>query len=417
MNFFLVALINFFLTYFIVQTNEKKVLFIVHTETINGKGVVELYKKMKEKNAKVTVAFVPLLSGNEILYDLDVNFSKKFQIEDCIFPCGKTPPYKIVDKIKENFDYIFVQNPYNSFKGTILESTFSLENLKKKTNKLAYIVYGPHLFHQTTCNDMQLKEKIDIVFVDSVSTKKVFVEQMRFKDINVVVSGYQSYKNVRDKMNKRQKKRETILWMPRWTLHFNNRHQHESGSTFLSYYLFFINYAKENKHINFIIRPHVLLFKNAINQKFLKKEEVEYIILSFKKLNNVRFSEHINSPLEEDIIESDIVIADGTSALAEAVVAKKPIIYLSNGINKEFESNDLGIEFKNYIYFAHHPVEIIQCIENIRKNSYSPFVISHNSYNFVKKFKFLINYERFRKRLDPVENPAEFIADYVIKGN
>ena len=39
---------------------------------------------------------------------------------------------------------------------------------------------------------------------------------------------------------------------------------------------------------------------------------------------------------------SDIIISDGSSALAEAVVADKPIIYLSNGANIEFESNTLS---------------------------------------------------------------------------
>ncbi|MCC8417482.1 MAG: hypothetical protein LN588_03055 [Rickettsia endosymbiont of Bryobia graminum] len=224
-------------------------MFIVHTETINGKGVLDLYKQLKSRNHDIKIAVIPLLvKNNEVLYDLDVNFANKFESSDVIFPCGTQKPYKTCSPISQKFDYIFVHNPYNLSKSSALDPYFTLEGLKKITHKLAYIVYGPHLFHQDTYNkdtynSTDLKKLIDVAFVDSESTKKIFIEHFNFKPNNIQVSGYQNYKNVRE-LSKQQKKvensPETILWLPRWTLNFRYRDLHEGGSTFLSYYHFFI---------------------------------------------------------------------------------------------------------------------------------------------------------------------------------
>lgn len=308
------------------------------------------------------------------------------------------------------FDYIFIQNPYNLSKKSALDPHYCLEGLKKITQKLVYIVYGPHLFHQDTYNqdtynNKGLKKLIDIVFVDSDSTKQIFLERFNFEPEQVVVSGYPNYKNIRDMKIKYKKSnvyKETILWLPRWTLHFRYRDLHEGGSTFLSYYHFFYNFAQENKNTLLIIRPHALLFQYGIDSKFLSQKDANKIINKFKKLNNVAFSEHISVPLENDMLQADIVISDGSSALGEAIVTDKPIIYLSNGWDNEFESNTLAKEFKDFLYFAHDPLEIILHLNTIRSLNYTP-VASQN----------LIKWQNFKQKVDPVENPNDFIVTYI----
>lgn len=389
----------------------KNILFIVHTETINGKGVLDFYSEFKKRGHRVKVVGIPLLvkdnQQDKILYDLDSKFLEKFEKDDVIFPCGEKSPYTKCDNLPEDYkaDIVFVQNPYNSFKGTLLDPFFTLEGLKKRNKKLAYVVYGPHLFHQDTCNDKNLKNLVDLVFVDSKSTKELFINNMGFDPDHVVVSGYQGYKLMRDILkNKRKKGKKTILYMPRWTLHFRYRDQHEGGSTFLSYYKFFLTYAKTNPDTTLLIRPHVALFKHAVDAGFLTQKEVTEIKEQFKSLPNVQWSEHIERPLHLDILPADIIVGEASSALGEVVVANKPIIYLSNGLNKEFESNELAKELRKFVYFAHDPNEIVDQIKLIKKHKYAP----------VQK-KLAPDYELFKKDLDPVENPAKFIADFVEK--
>ena len=410
-------------------SEQKTIMIIVHTETVGGKGVLEIYHALKKKRCRVKIIALPQVGDGEIISDVDLNFTKKFDKEDVIYPCGNKKPYKkCVDLKNYKPDFIITQNPYDmtsTYKGSVLEE-IELKNLKKITKKIAYIVYGPHIFHQDFCNDEKLKDNVDIVFVDSKSTKKNFIKKLKFFPENVYVSGYQNYKNVREKLKRFQKTdsgyRETILWLPRWALSFKDRDHYEGGSTFLSYHYFFFNYAKNNPDIKLILRPHGLLFPRGVSNKFFSQKQVDEIIAKFKSLKNVIISDHVRCPLDDDVIQADIVISDGTSALGEVIVAEKPIIYLSNGWNSEFDSNDLGKEFKNYLYFAHNPDEILEKIDFIREKGYLPFA---------KKIKYTLGatiarsvglkmweipkeWYDFKKLVDPVENPAEFIASTLL---
>ncbi|MCC8417483.1 MAG: hypothetical protein LN588_03060 [Rickettsia endosymbiont of Bryobia graminum] len=148
------------------------------------------------------------------------------------------------------------------------------------------------------------------------------------------------------------------------------------------------------------------MFKYGVSSKFFSQEDADQIIEKFKKLDNVIFSDHITKPLENDVLAADVVISDGTSALGEVIVTDKPIIYLSNGWNNEFESNDLAKELKKFLYFAHDPLEIIMYLNNIRALGYTPF----NNNIPIKNEE---SWKSFKKRLDPVEDPASFIASYI----
>jgi CDP-glycerol glycerophosphotransferase (TagB/SpsB family) len=168
------------------------------------------------------------------------------------------------------------------------------------------------------------------------------------------------------------------------------------------------------------------LFSHAVEQNHLSQEDANGIIQKFNSLKNVRLSEHTTRSLVDDIMESDIIIADGTSSLAEAVIADKPIIYLSNGLNKEFESAFLSREFRNYLYFAYSPNEIMEHIEYIRSTKYSPFEerfpCKNNMHCSLRKIKRYLtrstsNRDHFKKTMDPIENPGKFISDYILYDN
>lgn len=416
--FYLVFLFCFLFPVGLEAKINKKIMFIVHTETINGKGVLQFYRLFKKHGHQLKIVAMPLLiQNNEILYDLDLKYFDKFDQEDVVYPCGKQKPYvACTDVLDWGADIVFIQNPYNCYKGSILDPVYTLENLKKKCSKIAYVVYGPHLFHQSTCNDTHLPKLVDYVFVDSESTKSLFVENLTFNPQNVVVSGYQNYKNVRD-LKETYKKRvlpkykETILWMPRWTLHFRDRDKHEGGSTFLSYERFFYNYAKSHPEKFFIFRPHVYLFSYASKAKFLSDNEVKEIKTKFSSLPNVRFSDHLTEALEHDVLDADIVISEGSSALGEVVVADKPIIYTSNGWDNEFESNNLAKKFKEFIFFAHDPLELESHIDYIAGSQYRPYKINED----VKEDGSSSAWQKFKKDLDPVVDPARKILDFVKK--
>lgn len=136
-------------------------------------------------------------------------------------------------------------------------------------------------------------------------------------------------------------------------LSFKDRYLYEGGSTFLNYHYFFYNFAVQNPQIDFIIRPHILLYSHAVEGDYMSQKDLDEIFNRFRLLDNVTIASHADRPLIDDIMSSDIIISDGSSALAEAVVADKPIIYLSNGANIEFESNSSTIfEFTSRLFIS-----------------------------------------------------------------
>ena len=86
-------------------------------------------------------------------------------------------------------------------------------------------------------------------------------------------------------------------------------------------------------------------------------------------------------------------------------IADKPIIYLSNGANIEFESNALSKELKKHVFLAYDPGDIKQYMEFIRQNDYIP-----NTFEDGK----MLDRQEFKRMLDPVENPGKFIAEYLL---
>ncbi len=384
----------------------KRIGILVHTESIGGKGTYELYSALKQQGHTVKIIAIPSYYFGRFLADIDHKFLSKFPQEDVLYPCGKKAPYKSCSSIDYyQLEYIFSQNPYDTFSESVLDPSFTINHLKKKA-KLAFIVYGPHIFHQDMINDKKFPDKFEYVFVDSQSTKDIYVKKYGMPKDRVVVSGYINYKTTRDALSRNRKNSphtETILWMPRWTLGFSSRDLFEGGSTFLNYYLFFYKYATEHPHVNLIIRPHVLLFSTAVKEGHMTQNDLDAILQKFRSLPNVVISDHGKNPLEEDIIASDVVISDGTSALAEVVVANKPIIYLSNGWNNEFNSNELSKDLKKFVYMAYNPKDIIKFLDEIKRNNYLPW-----------KKKELKKRKAFKEKVDPIKDPAEHIAKFLL---
>ena len=398
----------------------KKIVFIVHTESLGGKAVDQIYKEMKKVGHDVKIVAIPSFYYGEPLADVDLKFTSKFDEKDVVYPCGKKTPYRKCTNINElKPDYIFIQNPYDTYRNSVLDPHFLTPALEKISKKTMFIVYGPHLFHQDSINDPNLPNLIDTVFVDSQSTKNIYIERYKFPSNRVVVSGYPSYKAMRDaakdlKSNEKTGlKQETILWLPRWTLSFMDRDKFEGGSTFLNYHYFFYDFARKNPNIHLIIRPHQLLFSFGVKGGYISQEDMDNIFDRFKSLKNVTISMHKDQSLIDDVNVADIVVSDGTSALGEVVVADKPIVYLSNGWNNEFNSNELSREFKKHLDFAYCPADILKHFDRIRSNNYCLNSVNQDVENKPLNEN-AHNRDEFKKMLDPVENPAKFIAEYLL---
>lgn len=398
---------------FAVTKHTKSVIFLVHNFQFGGKGVYDTYLEMKKRNIDVKIAVIPYFIDGKFQNDIDLNYIKKFDQKDLIFPCGKQAPYiekcKPLNSFSNKIDYLFISNPYNEYSQSVLYPALSHPFLLLASHKIMYILYGPHIFSQKYIFDKNLPKFVDTIFVDTHPSKKLYEKEWGFAPDKTVIAGYQTYKNIRDtlKITQAPRDKETILWMPRWRLDFKYRDQFEGGSTFLNYHYFFYNYAKEHPDKQLVIRPHTHLFTHTIRDGWMTQEDFDAIWERFESLPNVRISRHKDNELVNDILESDIIIAGGTSALGEAMVAGKPVIYLSNGLNQEFEANILSKTLKKNVYLAYDPKEIKDYIQIIGERDYK----AYGEESSKEKRK------AFLEILDPIENPAALIADYILHDN
>ncbi len=67
---------------------KNKVGIVIHSRTIGGKGSLELYNTLKSNGFEVKVIAIPYYYNKAKIVDVDVEYTKLFDKNDVIFPCG-----------------------------------------------------------------------------------------------------------------------------------------------------------------------------------------------------------------------------------------------------------------------------------------------------------------------------------------
>jgi len=415
---------------FAKETNKKSIFFILHQR---NKGFISMYNELKKRGHDVKIVVLPMLGSRytDSKKDLLTQFLSKMDKKDIIFPChANGVKCESIEKYKP--DYVVVINPYSTSSQNI-SHLFDNQYLAK-FSKVLYIPYGPELWDLDLTKNIKLPKIFYKVLADSDLTKRIFIKKHGFRDEEIIVVGYQNYKDLRDEMSlPRERKKETILWAPRWFLKFTGREMNEPGSTFLSYRDFFYNFAKENPNVNLIIRGHPNLYKELSFSKFMTHSQTIEMLKRFESLPNVEVIYPHELPLtyeQRDIIESDIVITDTTSLMTNFFLADKPMIYLSNGFDTHFNTPEFQ-DMAMFMRFAYSPRDILKEISALRSSGYAvtqrcapntpkPCTLGglkqymSNKFgpgNIVKSHR--VDKSKLIQAIDPVENPAKAIADFI----
>ena len=138
-----------------------------------------------------------------------------------------------------------------------------------------------------------------------------------------------------------------VIWTPRWTLDSKT-----GGSNFFKYKDFLIDFAKKNKYMDFLFRPHPMALKNFVQNGLMTQKEV----LEFQ---NICLNENnLNLDDEKDYSStfwgSDVLISDVSSIVVEYFFTGKPIIFCKN--------KDVSMQF---LPFFQKILEVCYVVENI----------------------------------------------------
>lgn len=109
----------------------------------------------------------------------------------------------------------------------------------------------------------------------------------------------------------------TILWMPRWT-----EDMQYGGTTFYAYKDKVLGLKQSSSEL--ILRPHPLMFQNAIKSERMTPDEIDAYKERVKKSGALFDS---NELIEDTFDNTDILITDLSSAIISYFLSGKPIIY------------------------------------------------------------------------------------------
>ena len=112
------------------------------------------------------------------------------------------------------------------------------------------------------------------------------------------------------------------IYAPRWTTD-----PVWGGSTFLRYREFFLKLADERPELDFLVRPHPLMFQHFIDTGLMTAEEAAAFEAACGARPNIRLDQ------EKEYLatfwKSSVLICDFSSMIIEYFITGKPIIYLT----------------------------------------------------------------------------------------
>lgn len=357
--------------------NKIKVVFICQCQHIWDKQ--KSVAKMLSNTSKYDVTLL-IVADNGVI---DNTIFEQYAIKNNI----KYKKYykNVLKDIKPNI--IFYSRPYDVW----LPNDIKTKNTVKFA-KCIYIPYGYSFMKLGNVNlDYSFIRNISLLIADTTYAHNEFVRKCK-KNIDrrrqfSVDFGYpyleDLYLNLNEYLNSKNQfdcfstNRINVLWTPRWVVE-----DRLGGSNFFRYIDDIFGFLIDNKNYNFVFRPHPYALTNFVNNGLMTKEKRDYYIDSLKNSSNSIYDS--NSEYLNTFFNTDVLITDVSSIIAEFMLTKKPIIFCHN------ESNEILNDFT------------LECCQNA----------FYNAYSFEEIKKILLD---LKNGIDPLKEKRELFFDNFIK--
>lgn len=293
----------------------------------------------------------------------------------------------------EKMDMVCLANPYDS----MTYELYRIEKLASKNILPIYFNYGyPAVNFAREVASLYSLSLVWKLFSESKYTLKEYSRVMLSKGKNLVLAGYMKMDNLAEQ-KKQQRIRKKIIIAPHHTI--ETRYKSLIGlSNFLQYADFFKELPKLYPQIDFIFRPHPLLKVTLEKEENWGKEKTDNYFKEIQKNKNLIYQE--GGDYFETFVNSDGIIHDCSSFLAEYMFTKNPGCYMLAGkdsIEKYFMENGKAI-LKHY-YQAFQKEDIINYIDTVilggvdpKKEKRERFVTKELMVNYPNVSKFVIEY-------------------------
>lgn len=322
-----------------------------------------IYARMlKDSTFELSIIIIPDTSrGEENMYRQMAKTTQTFSSYANVLQSYDTDKKAFID-FSDKLDIAFFASPYDS----MTHSFYTIAYLSKKLLTI-YLPYGytgylNYSLSYFSALEFSLLWKI---YVENPDTCALIKQHQKAKDIdNLCIVGYPKMDSLYTTLQNltQEQRRKKIIIAPHHTV-FKESPLHISN--FLRLSEFFLRLPLLYPQIDFIFRPHPLLFITMKNKG--GGEFVENYLSAITQIPNMVYQE--GGEYFESFATSDALIHDCGSFLAEYLYTDKPqafIIQDQETITTEF--TEFGKEILDHLYLVSTQEDIIHFIDSVVLN-------------------------------------------------
>lgn len=250
-------------------------------------------------------------------------------------------------------------------------------------SKYALTAYVPYDIPTTTMPseyNLRFYQYVENFYVIDEKIKSFYAPLMDNKGSNLKVSGAPTLEILKNTNTNKY-----VIYAPHWTI---NHEKTIAYSTFKENGKFILEYAQAHPEFNWVFKPHPMLKKAIIDNKFMTTQEVENYYSAWENIGKACY----NGDYYELFNDSRLMITDCSTFLVEYLATQKPLIRLASESAVEF--NTLAKEAIKVCYNVNNNTDLEWQLNLILKENKDELKNLRENYSKLLKkdsSKFIIN--------------------------
>lgn len=298
-------------------------------------------------------------------------------------------------ELRDEYNVIFFANPYKHMVHPFHEIEYFLD----KNVLTLYANYGlavVRFWEEVMATDFY--NYLWLTCIETSGNMEFLKANEKIKGKNGLVTGCLKMDKLAAFESKPDKKRKMIMICPHHTVW---GWKSLNISNFLEYYRLFIELPKMYPEIDFVFRPHPLLFDNLKAHKIWTQEQIDEYLEEMLQSDNIVYD--TTGDYHEVFANSDAMIHDCGSFTGEYLYTEKPCCYmLKKGADLSETYIPLGERCLENYYHAYSGEDICRFIEDVVINGDDPLKEQRTAFS---RNELKVNYP----------HTSEFIIDYIKK--
>lgn len=376
-----------------IKDSDKKKLnfaaYVIFDSTFGGDGIFRLMLDDKEHwNPRIVIIpDVKRGEGNKRkLYKQTRDYFINLYGKEYVFDGWNPDTEEFFDYLEE-LDIVYYANPYDD----MVNEVHKIQYAVKKNVLPIYISYGYDVGKSTTLGRLRNKE-LNFVwkcFADTTYSYNDFCEYQTIKGANVVLAGYSKMDRM-EQFPACKNERKKILIASHHTVSMKRL----PLSNFCDYYNLIISLPNMFPEVDFVFRPHPLLFTTLINEGIWNEKQVEQYLAELRR-NGIEYS--YGGDYFKIFAECDAIINDCGSFTVEWLYTGKPGCFVYNKKLKKRNLTTLMNMAVAQYRIARNENDIIEFIQDIIRDDYNENIKNASWFqdniaiNYPKVSKFILD--------------------------